>query len=369
MLRSHTPLGLIPCTLLLLLVSTSAENRLGTAPEGTPDNHRILFLEAVKKGILSSLNMDGEPGPTQRASQKRLDQMYQLYREQTSAMGQNSSQPPQETQQSMATVLFPSTVLPLKVRGKSGDRDVRWYRAVFHRETKTQTGPTPAQAQLKISSSVLDQLGSVKSEASPKIQIKINGMKPTISTGWTYADSAHPNISRRSQDVILDISPEVNRWVRADNQSLFVDVGFVLNRKSALKVNLSNSLEVAVVQSYPARTRLRRSNKEDGCDDQGWCCRKSVTVSFKEIGWDDWVLAPSEYTMHFCDGTCPHNYKPASMHTQIKSRLHQMTKGGTPDPCCVPAAYESMVLLHYDSRGALKLTAFNDLIVTKCHCA
>ncbi|KAM6918296.1 growth/differentiation factor 8 [Xenentodon cancila] len=375
MLTSHTPLRLIPC-MLLLLGSTSGENQLGTACDGTADtdgmdNQRILFLEAVKKGILSSLNMDREPRPTQKASQRRLNQMYRLYEEQISEMGQNSRQPRNEPQQS-ATVLLPATVLPLNVRRKSNNRQsgqhMQWYRAVFHNETKIQAGLTLAQAQLKISRSVLDELSSIQSEESREVWIKINGMKPTITTAWTYTDSAHPNVSR-TQDVILDISPEVNRWMRTDNQSLFVDVGFPLVNRNALNVNLTSYLEVVIIHSYPAQTRVRRSNKEDGCDERGWCCRNSVTVSFKEIGWTDWVLAPAEYTMHFCEGMCPHNYKPASMHTQIKSRLHQITKGGTPHPCCVPAAYEPMVLLHYDSRGKLKLSAFSDLIVSKCHCA
>lgn len=252
----------------------------------------------------------------------------------------------------------------------SGQR-MQWYRAVFHKNADIQTELTLARAELKISRQILNKLASGQPEVRQEIKVKVNRRRPMNFAAWTRISSpVHTNVSG-SQDVVLNIGPEVEKWMRTDGgEALVVDVGIVAGGKDALKANPTISLELGLIQSKPAqRKRLPRSNKEDDCDEQGWCCRKSVTVSFKDVGWTDWVVAPTEYTMHYCDGTCPHNYKPASMHTQVKSRMHQITKGGTPRPCCVPAAYEPMVLMHYDSRGKLKLTPFNDLIVSQCHCA
>lgn len=241
----------------------------------------------------------------------------------------------------------------------------RWYRAVFQKNPDIQTELMFTQAELKISRRVLDRPISAEPKARHALKVKVDGMKPTHSAAWTQIKK-RANMSS-TQEAMLDISPEVGKWLRTDGgQALVVDVGIAV-RKGAPEANPTISLDLGLRASR--KTRVSRSNKEDDCDEQGWCCRKSLTVSFKDIGWMDWVVAPAEYTMHFCDGTCPHNYKPASMHTQVKSRLYQITKGGTPRPCCVPAAYEPMVLMHYDSRGKLKLTAFDDLIVSKCHCA
>ncbi|XP_059201196.1 inhibin beta C chain [Centropristis striata] len=379
MLRSRTLHRLIPCTLLLLVsLSSSGESRPHEARQGTPDvdrtdSQRVLLLEAVKTGILSSLGMDEAPRPTKRASEEELRGMYQLYREKLREMRRNSSQPMTETWQStMSTVLIPVTVNPIKVVRKgehihlhSGQR-MQWYRAVFHKNLNIQTELTLARAELKISRQILDKPTSVQPEVRREMKVRINQRKPMNSGAWTHRNSeVGANVSS-SQDVMLDVSPEVERWTRTDGgEALVVDVRVVVGEKPTI------SLELGLTQNKkPAgKTRLPRSNKEDDCDERGWCCRKSVTVSFKDIGWTDWVVAPAEYMMHFCDGTCPHNYKPASMHTQVKSRLHQISKGGLPRPCCVPAAYEPMVLMHYDSRGKLKLTPFDDLIVTKCHCA
>ncbi|XP_070775763.1 growth/differentiation factor 15 [Enoplosus armatus] len=377
MLRSLALRRLISCTLLLLVsFSSSGESRPHVAQEGAPDidrtdSQRVQLLEAMKMGILSSLGMDREPRPTQKASEEELRKMHQLYGEKLTEMRSNSSQVMRE----MSTVLFPATVKPVKVLGRgehlqSGQR-MQWYRAVFQKNPNIQTELTLARAELKISRRVLNKPTSVQPEVNQEVEVKVDRMKPMNSAAWTHIDSpVHANVSS-TQDLMLDISPEVDKWMRTDGgQALVVDVGVVVGGKDALKANPSISLELDLTKPKAARrTRQPRSNKEDECDERGWCCRKSLTVSFKDIGWTDWVVAPTEYTMHFCDGTCPHNYKPASMHTQVKSRMHQITKGGTPRPCCVPATYEPMVLMHYDSRGKLKLTPFNDLIVSKCHCA
>ncbi|XP_054888540.1 growth/differentiation factor 15 [Poeciliopsis prolifica] len=364
MLMSHTPALLASYTLLLLLVPTSAvpqhDARQGLIDTGNVDDRGALILEAVKKVILGSLGLDREPKPAMKASQRELRKMFKLYRERVNEMRRNSSQSVRETWQSnTSTVLFP--VEPLHVLQKGDQRYIVWYRAVFQKNPKIHSKLTLTQAQLKISGSGFGN--------NPKtrryIKVKINGMKPRNSVEWTNTDS-----NSMIPGVTLDISPEASKGLWTDYQVLVVDVGMAPLTWKASNLKPTVTLELGLKDSVPARGgRRRRSNKEDNCDEQGWCCRKSATVSFKDIGWTDWVVAPTEYTMHYCDGTCPHNYKPASMHTQVKSRLHQITKGEMPRPCCVPAAYEPMVLMHYDSRGKLKLTLFNDLIVTKCHCA
>lgn len=101
MLTSHTPLRLVSCSLLLLLrTSTSKESWPPTA--GT-DSQKALILDAVKTGILRALGLDREPRPTQKASQRDLREMFELYREQLSEMKRNSRQT------TTSAVLLPGT--------------------------------------------------------------------------------------------------------------------------------------------------------------------------------------------------------------------------------------------------------------------
>lgn len=106
MIRSHRLIS--SCTLLLLASLSS----LGESRPHQPDvdSQRDLILEAVKTGILSSLGVDREPRPAQKASEEELRKMYHLYREKVREMRGNSSQAMTETWQStMSAVLFPAT--------------------------------------------------------------------------------------------------------------------------------------------------------------------------------------------------------------------------------------------------------------------
>lgn len=246
--------------------------------------------------------------------------------------------------------------------GKQQGQPTLWYRAIFHKTSDIQMQLMLTRAELKISRQLLD--GPTMRR---RVKVRINGRKVTNASTWLSREQ-----TRSSERISLDIRPEVEAWIKgSDSDSLIVDVGLPGRRERLLPAaNPDISLSLESVKPSPAgKARQPRSVKEDVCNEEGWCCRRSVTVSFKDIGWTDWVVAPAQYTMHYCDGSCPHNYKPASMHTQVKSHMHRISKGALPGPCCVPAAYEPMVLMHYDSRGRLTMTPFDDLIVSKCHCA
>ncbi|XP_074058329.1 growth/differentiation factor 15 [Macrotis lagotis] len=131
-------------------------------------------------------------------------------------------------------------------------------------------------------------------------------------------------------------------------------------------------LEVKVRQPpVRERRRAREPGPAGDCEEAGAdrCCPRPQSVAFDEIGWGDWVLAPRQFEMRFCEGSCPHNYRPASMHSQLKARLHRVAPALVGPPCCVPSSYEPIVLMHYGSDGQVALTTFEDLVPTACHCA
>uniref|UniRef100_A0A8C8VMJ5 TGF-beta family profile domain-containing protein n=1 Tax=Pelusios castaneus TaxID=367368 RepID=A0A8C8VMJ5_9SAUR len=186
------------------------------------------------------------------------------------------------------------------------------------------------------------------------------GLKPQLATGMAMAatdSSGGISAHRMSPEHRLHLE-----LVFAANVSAF------LATKRTAQGAETLSLEVETQERAGSRVRKARALDEECRKNDEKCCLKSLKVSFQDIGWAEWVIAPNSYSMKFCEGSCPHNYKPASMHAQIKARMHTLSKV-TPAPCCVPAAYDPMVLMHYNSEGKVISTVFEDILVTKCHCA
>ncbi|XP_076151558.1 uncharacterized protein gdf15 [Alosa pseudoharengus] len=344
------------------LVRCSAHRQHGEA-------HRTLQLDALKASILGYLGMDRPPALRARESRQELDRMFEQYRQMQQLFRGNSTQEETLTQHThrVSTTILPVSVVP--VSEQKGEHHMHpktaWYRADFHRMSSIRNEPTLVQARLK-----LHKADPGCSHNKQKIQIKIHEYEEEKKTHLHHMEKFVMKRRFCTRNVTLDIRAAIEKWrVRSRNSTLTIDIGFTMGSRTDQTIPKIVLEMDFILHGGKGKPRQVRSIKEEDCEEENKCCRKSLNVSFKDIGWSDWVVAPSSYKMYFCDGSCPHNYKPASMHTLVKSRMHHMSKGATPRPCCVPAAYEPMILMHYDSRGKLKLTPFNDLIVSKCHCA
>lgn len=160
-------------------------------------------------------------------------------------------------------------------------------------------------------------------------------------------------------------------------------IGFGIFREPALRLQLLQpSDQLLAATSSPLRLELhwqprarrgRRSTHArapDGCPlGEGRCCRLlSLRASLDDLGWADWVMAPRELDVRMCSGACPSQFRSANRHAQMLARLHRLKPEGAPAPCCVPASYEPVVLLHRDSEGRVSLTPYDDLVANDCHC-
>ncbi|KAM6216850.1 growth/differentiation factor 15-like [Rhynchocyon petersi] len=139
----------------------------------------------------------------------------------------------------------------------------------------------------------------------------------------------------------------------------------------ALAKQQSARLELHLMSRAARGRRSTRVPTAEACAaGTAHCCGvQSRRVTLEELGWTDWVLAPRELDVRACVGACPSRFRPASAHTRIKSRLHDLDPGSAPAPCCVPASFEPVVLMHRDSEGRVTLKSYDDILVKDCHCA
>lgn len=107
-------------------------------------------------------------------------------------------------------------------------------------------------------------------------------------------------------------------------------------------------------------------------DDETRCCRRALWISFREIGWDNWILAPTGYQAYYCYGACPAGHRTAHNHAAIRERV--LSAAGSSGrllrlrPACTATQLGSLTLAHY-LNGRRVVSIFNDMIVEECRCA
>eukprot|EP00058_Branchiostoma_floridae_P013982 XP_002599470.1 hypothetical protein BRAFLDRAFT_122754 [Branchiostoma floridae] len=98
------------------------------------------------------------------------------------------------------------------------------------------------------------------------------------------------------------------------------------------------------------------------------CCRRSLVVSFKDIGWDGWVMEPAEFDAHYCLGQCASYNLPsphAAIMDQVVSPVYEMK------PCCVPVPGQMRDLLirySFDGGKTISTQHIPNIIVNTCGC-
>ena len=131
--------------------------------------------------------------------------------------------------------------------------------------------------------------------------------------------------------------------------------------------------------------RLRRRTPLDcsaSLGQQQQCCKQRFYVSFRALGWDDWIIAPSGYYANYCRGGCgtaltrtPDTF--SSYHTHV---IDQVLKVGSPSaadqhlsaamqqPCCAPTKFSSMSLIYFGPDMNIIKRDLPKMVVDECAC-
>uniref|UniRef100_A0A3P8WZ83 Bone morphogenetic protein 8a n=1 Tax=Cynoglossus semilaevis TaxID=244447 RepID=A0A3P8WZ83_CYNSE len=101
------------------------------------------------------------------------------------------------------------------------------------------------------------------------------------------------------------------------------------------------------------------------------CKKHELFVSFSDLGWKDWVLAPPGYSAYYCDGECFYplgSCMNATNHALIQQVVHLLKPNEVPKACCAPTKLSPISVLFYDDNNNVILKKHRNMVVKTCGC-
>ncbi|XP_072533672.1 bone morphogenetic protein 5 isoform X2 [Salminus brasiliensis] len=205
--------------------------------------------------------------------------------------------------------------------------------------------------------------------------------------------------------LVFDITATSNHWVLNPQQNMGLQLcietmdGRSINMKSAGIIGRSGpqSKQPFLVAFFKASEVLLRSVRATGgkkknhsrnksrsqqktsqaprnqnTSEQKQACKKhELYVSFRDLGWQDWIIAPEGYAAFYCDGECsfPLNaHMNATNHAIVQTLVHLMFPENVPKPCCAPTKLNAISVLYFDDSSNVILKKYRNMVVRSCGC-
>ncbi|XP_074206471.1 embryonic growth/differentiation factor 1 [Camelus bactrianus] len=126
---------------------------------------------------------------------------------------------------------------------------------------------------------------------------------------------------------------------------------------------------------HPLTRPRREAEPAVGGSSGGACRARRLYVSFREVGWHRWVIAPRGFLANYCQGKCAlpaamsePGGAPALNHAVLRALMHAAAPGAAGLPCCVPARLSPISVLFFDNSDNVVLRHYEDMVVDECGC-
>ena len=224
---------------------------------------------------------------------------------------------------------------------------------------------------------------------------------PRDQEGWIVLDvsaamSFWQNFPKHNLGLLLKVVPEV----KGEEEISPHDLGLVGDRVASTPhesfmvafLKHSHNREVTLTRhkrspSPAKKTKRRRKQfsyleQDFGYDNvyrdfyggqfrRSGCQKRTLYVSFRDLGWQDWIIAPDGYAAFYCHGECgfPLNtHMNATNHAIVQTLVHLMTPYQVPKPCCAPTKLSGISVLYFDESSNVILKKYRNMVVKSCGC-
>ncbi|XP_061597225.1 growth/differentiation factor 6-B [Cololabis saira] len=120
-----------------------------------------------------------------------------------------------------------------------------------------------------------------------------------------------------------------------------------------------------------AASKTRHGKRHGRKSNRSRCSKKPLHVNFRELGWDDWIIAPLDYEAYHCGGVCDfplRSHLEPTNHAIIQTLMNSMNPGDMPPSCCAPAKLSPISILYIDSGNNVVYKQYEDMVVESCGC-
>ncbi|XP_033236864.1 inhibin beta A chain [Drosophila pseudoobscura] len=174
----------------------------------------------------------------------------------------------------------------------------------------------------------------------------------------------------------IDIEWPIKRWIGSHELSHLIQITCescdISNMEDIISVDKDYRPFIMIdTQNRRSKSRQKRSiNCSSGVTE---CCREQLYISFKDIGWSNWILQPEGYHAYFCRGSCSSLASVTQAASHHSSLLKILNTNGTNKslelvPCCTAKQYSSLQLVVMDSSNTATLKTLPNMVVESCGC-
>ncbi|XP_061456496.1 embryonic growth/differentiation factor 1 [Rhineura floridana] len=176
---------------------------------------------------------------------------------------------------------------------------------------------------------------------------------------------------------VFNLTEVAKGWqVPTRNLGLVLEIGVPASPEQQLCSSIDSFLEASllVVSLTPKdcrSARKRRSTYYVPAAASNICKPRRLYISFSDIGWENWIIAPQGYLANYCLGECPFPLTEelnSTNHAILQTVVHSLDPEGTPQPCCVPVRLSPISILYYDNNDNVVLRHYEDMVVDECGC-
>uniref|UniRef100_A0A665UUA9 Growth differentiation factor 3 n=1 Tax=Echeneis naucrates TaxID=173247 RepID=A0A665UUA9_ECHNA len=218
------------------------------------------------------------------------------------------------------------------------------------------------------------------------IRATLRGANPQANRRLLLSQSVQ--LQPESTSLTLDLTSLAENWRKpGHNYGLVIELlplrtepeellpfhpGKSLPLEPALTLPLIQASLVAVsLNPHQCRSRQRRSTVHLPVTPSNVCKARRLYIDFKDVGWQDWIIAPQGYMANYCHGECPFPLSESlngTNHAILQTLVHSLDPHGTPQPCCVPIRLSPISMLYYDNNDNVVLRHYQDMVVDECGC-